>query len=201
MAPQADRLHEPVLPKPRSAVRVIRRCRDLPDGGLLRPSGACSGRFVVPADAGRLDGAGRLVYECPMTIVKATFLFRIDEGSGVPPYQQLVRQVRQALRLGWLGVGDRLPTVRDVVAQLAINPNTVSKAYRELEYAGLVAGRPGQGTFVTATLADQSLKSHAGLRSQLERWFAAAAAAGLDDESIVALFETTRQSLRPRELV
>lgn len=136
-----------------------------------------------------------------MHIDQPSFLFRIDERSGVPPYQQLIRQVRQALRLGWLEVGDQLPTVRDAVAQLAINPNTVLKAYRELEYAGLVAGRPGQGTFVTGTLADESLKSHAGLRRDLERWFAAAAAAGLDDESVVALFETTRRSLRPQELV
>jgi GntR family transcriptional regulator len=127
-------------------------------------------------------------------------LFRIDERSGVPPYQQLVQQVRQALRLGWLAVGDQLPTVRDAVAQLAINPNTVLKAYRELEYEGLIAGRPGQGTFVTRTLADESVKSHAALRRGLVRWFAAATEAGLDEESIVALFETTRRSLRAKEV-
>ena len=127
-------------------------------------------------------------------------VFRIDERSGVPPYQQLVHQVRQALRLGWLEVGDQLPTVRDAVAQLAINPNTVLKAYRELEYEGLVAGRPGQGTFVTRTLADESVRSHAPLRRRLERWFDAAAEAGLDDESIVALFETTLRSRYAREV-
>jgi GntR family transcriptional regulator len=136
-----------------------------------------------------------------MDIGQSSVLFRIDPRSGVPPYQQLVRQVRQALRLGWLEVGDRLPTVRDAVAQLAINPNTVLKAYRELEYAGLVAGRPGQGTFVVRTLADESVKSHAALRRSLERWFASAIDAGLDDESILALFETTRRSLRPEEVV
>jgi GntR family transcriptional regulator len=128
-------------------------------------------------------------------------LFRIDPRSGVPPYQQLVQQVRQALRVGWLEVGDQLPTVRDAVVQLAINPNTVLKAYRELEYEGLVAGRPGQGTFVVRTLADDSLKRHAALRRSLERWFAAAVEAGLDDESIIALFETTRRSIRPEEVV
>ena len=127
-------------------------------------------------------------------------MFRIDDRSGVPPYQQLVQQVRQALRLGFLEVGDQLPTVRDAVAELAINPNTVLKAYRELEYAGLIAGRPGQGTFVTKTLADESVKSHAALRRSLERWFAAAAEAGLEEESIVALFETTRRSLRAEEV-
>lgn len=136
-----------------------------------------------------------------MSIGQSTVLFRIDERSGVPPYQQLVHQVRQALRLGWLQVGDQLPTVRGAVAELAINPNTVLKAYRELEYEGLVAGRPGQGTFVTRTLADESVKSHAALRRGLERWFAAAIEAGLDDESIVALFDTTRRSLRVEEAV
>jgi DNA-binding transcriptional regulator YhcF (GntR family) len=136
-----------------------------------------------------------------MSIGQPSVLFRIDPRSGVPPYQQLVQQVRQALRVGWLEVGDQLPTVRDAVVQLAINPNTVLKAYRELEYEGLVAGRPGQGTFVVKTLADDSLKSQAVLRRSLERWFAAAVEAGLDDESIVALFETTRRSLRPEEVV
>jgi GntR family transcriptional regulator len=129
-----------------------------------------------------------------MIIGQSTVLFRIDDRSGVHPYQQLVQQVRQALRLGFLEVGDQLPTVRDAVAQLAINPNTVMKAYRELEYEGLIAGRPGQGTFVTKTLADASVKNHAALRRSLERWFDAAVVAGLDEESIVALFETTRRS-------
>lgn len=136
-----------------------------------------------------------------MTIGQTSILFRIDAGSGVPPYQQLVQQVRQALRVGWLDVGDQLPTVRDAVAQLAINPNTVMKAYRQLEHDRLVAGRPGQGTFVIRTLADESVKSHAALRRSLERWFDAAIGAGLDDESIVALFETTRRSLRAEEAV
>src|SRR5213595_3207397 len=111
-----------------------------------------------------------------MSIGQGSILFRIDQHSGVPPYQQLVQQVRQALRVGWLDVGDQLPTVRDAVVQLAINPNTVLKAYRELEDEGLVAGRLGRGTFVVKTLADDSLKSHAALRRSLERWFAAAVA-------------------------
>jgi DNA-binding transcriptional regulator YhcF (GntR family) len=117
--------------------------------------------------------------------------FHLDAGSGLPPYQQLVRQVRQALRLGLLREGDQLPTVKEVVALLAINPNTVLKAYRELEYGGLVAARPGVGTFVTRTLADATLAAHAPLRRDLVRWLAKARLAGLDDESIEALFMTT----------
>jgi GntR family transcriptional regulator len=117
--------------------------------------------------------------------------FRIDPRSGVAPYRQLVHQVHQALRLGLLQEGDQLPTVKDVVASVAINPNTVLKAYRELEHEGLAAGRPGLGTFVTRTLADASLAAHDGLRTRLTRWLADARRAGLDDDSIAALFERT----------
>lgn len=120
--------------------------------------------------------------------------FHLDPGSGVSPYMQLVRQVRHALRLDLLRVGDQLPTVKDVVAQLAINPNTVLKAYRELEHEGLVAPRPGVGTFVTRTLAGESLAAHGPLRKDLQRWLAKARLAGLDDESIEALFMTTFRS-------
>src|SRR3954466_15369097 len=105
--------------------------------------------------------------------------FHLDVRSGVPPYLQIVHQVEQALRLGLLEEGDQLPTMREVVAQLAINPNTVLKAYRELEYAGLVGGRPGQGTFVLKTLAGPSLERHAGLRDELEGWIERAYGAGL----------------------
>ena len=114
--------------------------------------------------------------------------FHLDTRSGLPPYRQIVEQVRRALRLGSLEEGDQLPTVKDVVGQLAINPNTVLKAYKELEHAGLVTPRPGVGTFVTATLRDASLAAHGALRRELLRWFAKARRAGLDEESIEALF-------------
>jgi GntR family transcriptional regulator len=117
--------------------------------------------------------------------------FHLDGRSGVSPYLQLVQQVRQALRLGLLREGDQLPTVKEVVARLAINPNTVLKAYRELEHAGLAAARPGVGTFVTKTLTDASLAAHAPLRRELQRWLAKARLAGLDEESIEALFMAT----------
>src|SRR3954447_10886513 len=120
-----------------------------------------------------------------------TIEFHLDGRSGVSPYQQLVRQVRNALRLGLLHEGDQLPTVKDVVAGLAINPNTVLKAYRELEHEGLVAARPGVGTFVTRTLAGASLAAHGPLRRDLERWLTKARRAGLDEGSIEALFAAT----------
>ncbi|MGI5486951.1 GntR family transcriptional regulator [Microtetraspora malaysiensis] len=117
--------------------------------------------------------------------------FHLDSRSGVSPYLQLVQQVRHALRLGMLREGDQLPTVKEVVAHLAINANTVLKAYRELEHEGLVAARPGVGTFVTATLTGTSLAAHGPLRLELRHWLAKARRAGLDDESIEALFMTT----------
>jgi DNA-binding transcriptional regulator YhcF (GntR family) len=117
--------------------------------------------------------------------------FHLDSRSGVSPYLQLIQQVRQALRLGLLSEGDQLPTVKDVVGRLAINPNTVLKAYRELEYEGLVSARAGVGTFVTKSLTDDSLAAHAPLRKELERWLASARRSGLDDESIEALFADT----------
>ncbi len=114
--------------------------------------------------------------------------FHLDGRSGVAPYVQLIQQVRQAMRLGLLVEGDQLPTVKDVVSKVAINPNTVLKAYRELEYEGLVTPRPGVGTFVTRTLTDGSLAAHAPLRRELETWLEKARAVGMDDESIEALF-------------
>jgi GntR family transcriptional regulator len=126
--------------------------------------------------------------------------FHLDGRSGVAPYLQLVHQVRQALRLGRLKEGDQLPTVKDVVARLAINPNTVLKAYRELEHAGLVAARPGVGTFVTGTLGGASLASHGPLRRDLQRWLAKARGAGLDDESIEALFLSTFRSAAEEDI-
>ena len=117
--------------------------------------------------------------------------FHLDGRSGVAPYLQLIHQVRHALRLGLLRVGDQLPKVKDVAAGLAINPNTVLKAYRELEYEGLAAARPGVGTFITGTLSGAPLAVHGPLRRDLQRWLGKARRAGLDDESIEALFMST----------
>ena len=113
--------------------------------------------------------------------------FRLDAASGVPTYLQLVHQVEHALRLGYLRRGDQLPRVRDVVASLAINPNTVLKAYRELETKGLTVGRPGQGTFIEATLSQVALPELSALRRSLVGWTAKAVAAGLDEDGITAL--------------
>ena len=126
--------------------------------------------------------------------------FHLDSRSGVAPYLQLIHQVRHALRLDLLREGDRLPTVKDVATGLAINPNTVLKAYRELEYQGLVAARPGVGTFVTGTLGGASLAAHEPLRRELRRWLGKARRAGMDEESIEALFLSTFRSATQEDI-
>ena len=117
--------------------------------------------------------------------------FHLDARSGVPTYLQLVQQVRQAVRLGILRPGDQLPTVKEVVSALAINPNTVLKAYRELDLEGLVEGRRGVGTFVSSELTPSPPEGVKELRSALQRWVGRARAAGLDDENMAALFADT----------
>jgi DNA-binding transcriptional regulator YhcF (GntR family) len=124
--------------------------------------------------------------------------FGLDPGSGVPTYLQLVHQVEHALRLGYLVPGDQLPRVRDVVAELAINPNTVAKAYKELETKGLTVGRPGQGTFIEATLSQVALPELTELRRSLVSWVAAADAAGLDEDGIAALVANVLRDFRER---
>jgi len=117
--------------------------------------------------------------------------FRVDGRSGVPPYLQLVQQVRQALRMGVLTVGDQLPTVREVVAAVAVNPNTVLKAYRDLEREGLVQARAGQGTFVASLPPGPPPGTHSRLGRSLAHWVREARKSGLDDESIESLLRVT----------
>ena len=128
----------------------------------------------------------------------AAIEFRLDPASGVPTFQQLVQQVEHALRLGYLKPGDQLPKVRDAVASLAINPNTVLKAYRELEVKGLAEGRPGQGTFVTATLNQVGLPELAKLRRSLLGWLVRADDVGLDADGMAALFASVLRDFAER---
>ena len=120
--------------------------------------------------------------------------FWLDGHSKVATYMQLVQQVKQALRTGLLEPGDQLPRVREVAESLAINPNTVLKAYRQLEVEGLAEGRPGVGTFVLRSLAGPSLGNQAALRRELVDWLRRAAGAGLDQEDVVALIQTTMRA-------
>jgi GntR family transcriptional regulator len=114
--------------------------------------------------------------------------FHLEARSGVPTYLQLVQQVRQSIRLGVLRPGDQLPTVKEVVSSLTINPNTVLRAYRELDLEGLTEGRRGVGTFVAEAAAPMPQADVAALRTALQKWVARARAAGLDDDSLHALF-------------
>ena len=154
-------------------------------GGVSSPRAGGGDRSTAPS--------GRAAAASPIE-------FRLDAASGVPTYLQLVHQVEHALRLGYLTLGDQLPKVRDVVAELAINPNTVLKAYKELEVKGLTAGRPGQGTFIQATLSQVALPELAGLRKALLGWLAAAGAAGLDEDGMVALFTSALRDFCERRV-
>ncbi|MFI9832471.1 GntR family transcriptional regulator [Streptomyces sp. NPDC051913] len=112
--------------------------------------------------------------------------YRIDRHSGVATYVQIVQQTKQALRLGLLEPGDKLPTAREVVEATAINPNTVLKAYRELEREGLVEARRGLGTFVRRGLG--AAPADSPLHTELEDWTAKALESGLDRDDVAALF-------------
>ncbi len=116
--------------------------------------------------------------------------FQLDETSGVATYLQLVQQVHQALRLGLLEPGDQLPTAQQVVAKLAINPNTVLKAYRDLEREGLVRARPGIGTFVIRSLSGADPATQARFLAAMTEWLRSARSAGLDPDDIEAIYRT-----------
>jgi|ERR1700677_1362791 DNA-binding transcriptional regulator YhcF (GntR family) len=116
--------------------------------------------------------------------------FQLDGTSGVATYLQLVQQVHQALQLGLLVPGDQLPTAQQVVAKLAINPNTVLKAYRDLERAGLVRARPGRGTFVTGSLPATDPVAQARFLVSMTEWLRSARSAGLSLDDIEAIYRT-----------
>jgi len=160
------------------------------DKGNGAPDGR-AGAAAASGDGGSTPGAGSRGPGSPIE-------FRLDAATGVPTYLQLVHQVEHALRLGYLKPGDQLPKVRDVVASLAINPNTVLKAYKELETKGLAAGRPGQGTFVQATLSQVALPELTALRRSLSGWLTTADDAGLDADGIVALFTSALRDFYER---
>lgn len=131
---------------------------------------------------------------------RSPLIFRLDPRSGVPTYLQLVHQVEHAIRLGFLVQGDQLPRLKDVVASLSINPNTVQKAYRHLEQQGLIGARPGQGTFVLASPETVGLAELEALRKSLvEGWLRDAAAAGLDEEGISALIQSALRDSRENQ--
>ena len=122
--------------------------------------------------------------------------FQLDATSGVATYLQLVQQVHQALQLGMLEPGDQLPTAQQVVAKLAINPNTVLKAYRDLEREGLARPRPGLGTFIVASPPGADRVTQARFLASMTKWMASARTAGLGPDDIEAIYRTAiRNSL------
>lgn len=128
--------------------------------------------------------------------LRQSISFHLSASSGVPAYLQLVEQVRQALRMGSLAVGEKLPTVKEVVAEVAVNPNTVMKAYWELEHEGLVEGRQGVGTFIVRRPNGPPPRTQIRLSRGLDRWVQTARAQGLDDESIESMLRDTLRKSR-----
>ena len=116
-------------------------------------------------------------------------MFRVDAGSDVPIYRQLVQQVRRDVMLGRLRPGDQLPSVKEVVDALSVNPNTVVKAFSELEHQGMVVRRQGVGTFVAASPPLASLAVAPRLLGSLARWVERARREGLSAEQIRMLLE------------
>ena len=139
-----------------------------------------------------------IVYYMNGELVKQTITFELNQTSGVPAYLQIVQQVEQALRMGALRPGDQLPTVKQVVAEVTINPNTVTKAYRELEHAGLVEGRQGVGTFVLRRPHGPPPEEQARLAHGLERWVETARVAGLDSQAMEAMLRSILRSASDR---
>ena len=120
--------------------------------------------------------------------------FQLDGTSGVATYLQLVQQVHQAMQLGLLEPGDQLPTAQQVVAKLAINPNTVLKAYRDLEREGLVRARPGVGTFVVRRLTGTDPTTQTKFLASMTHWLRSARAAGLGADDIEAIYRTASRN-------
>ncbi|PVC93345.1 GntR family transcriptional regulator [Streptomyces sp. CS090A] len=131
--------------------------------------------------------------------MKSVVVFRIDRRSGVATYLQIVRQVEQALRMGALEEGDRLPTAAQVAATTKVNPNTTLKAYRELERAGLAEVRQGAGTFITRSLAQPQSGPDSPLRASLAAWMDQARTEGLTGQDVTALFHSAFEIAYPGE--
>ena len=112
--------------------------------------------------------------------------FIIDLHSGVPVYRQLIDQVRSGIASGSLSAGDQLPTVRQLAVDLAINPNTVMRAYRELELGGLIETHQGTGTFIAKKKLETNSPERERQLGQMAREFAArAGAAGFTLEDLI----------------
>jgi GntR family transcriptional regulator len=133
-------------------------------------------------------------------VLRQSISFQLSQDSGVPAYLQLIQQVKQALRMGHLDAGDKLPTVKEVVAEVAVNPNTVMKAYWQLEHEGLVEGRQGVGTFVVRRPAGPPPGTQVRLARSLERWVQRARGEGLDDEAIESLLRSALTKSRIEDI-
>ena len=126
----------------------------------------------------------------------AEFGFRLDQHSGVPVYRQLIDQVQAAIAMGALSVGDQLPTVRRVAVDLAINPNTVVRAYREMEVRGILDTQQGTGTFVAEVQRKQSKdEQHRQLLQLTNEFVARAGSAGFKVNELMEALQQMSQEV------
>lgn len=129
----------------------------------------------------------------------ASFAFHLDSHSGVPVYRQIIDQVQAAISAGILAVGDQLPTVRQVAVDLVINPNTVSRAYREMEIRGTVDTQQGSGTFI----ADKKIEYAKGERERqlvqlVGEFVSRAGSAGFTVEQLVKALRELSFEVEPK---
>jgi GntR family transcriptional regulator len=114
--------------------------------------------------------------------------FHVDTASRLPIYQQLVQQVREAVARGDLQPEDRLPSVRQLAEELVVNPNTIARAYTELERAGILISRPGLGIFVAQPRTELTREArHRRLTEALDHWLTEAVHLGYADDEVVRL--------------
>lgn len=124
--------------------------------------------------------------------------FHIDASSGTPIYRQITDQIRQAIAGGTLRPGDRLPTVRDLAVELAVNPNTIAKAYQDLERDGIIETWRGRGTFVAASTAKvNEAERLPRLTPLVERLIAEAYLLGISDDELQHLLDEKLRERRP----
>src|SRR5690242_8823618 len=130
---------------------------------------------------------------------RKAFRFRLDLHSGVPVYRQIIDQVRAGIAAGALAAGDQLPTVRQLAVDLAINPNTVIRAYRELEIRGVLETQQGTGTFISKQKVNHNDADRRRRLDQLVADFVArAGAAGFTVEELIEQLENMRSEARKR---
>ena len=127
-------------------------------------------------------------------------IFRLNQSSGIPLYLQLMEQVKHAVETGALHEGDQLPTIRKLAEDLVMNPNTVARAYRELEHAGVLEVKHGSGAFIKGSGADRSQIIHRA-QGVMQSTIGRLVSLGLTDDELRRVFENELAQVRGQQLL